>query len=194
LERLSGLFTERGHLSGLVIDETEGMPSSSAYRHRFGSLVRAYQLIGYSPSRDYRFIEINRALRAMHPTVVAETIAGIEAAGGAVERDQETDLLLVNGEFTASLVISRCFTLPGGALRWKIRLDTGLHPDISIAVRMDHANERARDYYLLPWIDVGREAKLRLAEENGSLVDTYRFDSLEPLFYLASRHALGMAA
>jgi len=194
LERLAGLFTERGHLSGLVIDETEGMPSSSAYRHRFGSLVRAYQLIGYSPSRDYRFIEINRALRAMHPTVVAGTIAGIEAAGGAVERDQETDLLLVNREFTASLVISRCFTLPGGSLRWKIRLDTGLHPDISIAVRMDHANERARDFYLLPWIDVGREAKLRLAEENGSLVDTYRFDSLEPLFYLASRQALRLAA
>lgn len=194
LERLSGLFSEKGHLSGLVIDETDGMPSSSAYRHRFGSLVRAYQLIGYSPARDYRFIEINRALRVMHAGVVDQTIAGIEAAGGEVERDLETDLLLVNREFTASIVIARCFVRPGGSLRWKVRLDTGLHPDISIAVRMDHANTLARDFYLLPWIDLGRAGKFRLAEENGVFLDTYRFDSLEPLFYLASRHHLRLAA
>lgn len=46
LERLSSLFSERGQLSGLIIDEAEDMPSSSAYRTRFGSLVRAYELIG----------------------------------------------------------------------------------------------------------------------------------------------------
>jgi DNA invertase Pin-like site-specific DNA recombinase len=101
LERLSSLFARRGQLSGLIIDETEDMPSSSAYRSRFGSLVRAYELIGYSPARDYRFIEINRALRAMHAGVVAETVAGIEAVGGSVEIDRETDLLHVNREFTA---------------------------------------------------------------------------------------------
>lgn len=194
LERLATLFTEKGHLSGLVIDEADDMPSSSAYRSRFGSLVRAYQLVGYSPARDYRFIEINRALREMHGGVVDEVIAGIETAGGAVLRDAETDLLLVNDEFTASIVVARCFALPGGGLRWKIRLDTGLHPDISIAVRMDHANARAMDFYLLPWIDVGGLAKLRLAEENGVLLDTYRFNSLDSLFYLASRHELRAAA
>ena len=38
------------------------MPSSSVYRTRFGSLVRAYQLIGYSTGRDYRYIEVNRRI------------------------------------------------------------------------------------------------------------------------------------
>ena len=33
------------------------MPSSSTFRQRFGSLLRAYELVGYSPSRDYRYIE-----------------------------------------------------------------------------------------------------------------------------------------
>jgi hypothetical protein len=160
LEHLAGLLSERGTLSGLIIDEVEGMPSSSAYRHRFGSLVRAYQLIGFSPARDYRFIEINRALRSYHHDVVSETIGGIEAAGGVVRRDTETDLLLVNEEFTASVVIARCFSTARGSNRWKIRLDTGLHPDISIAVRMDEANAAARDYYLLPRLDMGCSAKL----------------------------------
>ena len=31
------------------------MPASSAYRTRFGSLLRAYQLAGYRPDRDYRY-------------------------------------------------------------------------------------------------------------------------------------------
>ena len=70
LERLRRSLLQKGWLSGLIIDEIDDMPSSSTYRHRFGSLLRAYQLVGYSPARDYRYIEINRALRAMHPDVV----------------------------------------------------------------------------------------------------------------------------
>ena len=87
LERLTALFHEKGAVSGLVIDEMEGMPSSSTYRHRFGSLVRAYHLIGYVPDRDYRYLEINRALRSIYPGIVAETVAKIEEYGGTVQAD-----------------------------------------------------------------------------------------------------------
>src|SRR3546814_5921637 len=106
------------------------MPSSSTFRHRFGSLVRAYQLVGYAPSRDYRYIETNRTLRTLHPDVVAQVIADIGAAGGTVRRDPVTDLLHINDEFTASLVISRCHISPAGGLRWKVRFDSGLRPSI----------------------------------------------------------------
>jgi len=80
LDALHKLLHERGYLCGLVIDEAEGLPSSSAYQTRFGSLLRAYQLVGFTPERDYRYIEINRALRRMHPQIIADTIAGIEKA------------------------------------------------------------------------------------------------------------------
>ncbi len=46
IERLRNLYQNRGFLSGLIIDETEGMPSTSIYLHRFGSLIRAYQMVG----------------------------------------------------------------------------------------------------------------------------------------------------
>lgn len=42
IQRLRNLYRDRGFLSGLVIDETDGMPSSSVYMYRFGSLIRAY--------------------------------------------------------------------------------------------------------------------------------------------------------
>jgi hypothetical protein len=193
LDQLTSLLGKKGALSGLIIDEVEDMPSSSAYRSRFGSLVRAYQLVGYDPRRDYRYVETNRALRAMFPEIVAETIANIEQAGGTVQTDPGTDLFTINDEFTASIVIVRCLHTPAGRLRWKVRFESGLQPDITVAVRMDGSNQSILDYYLLPRIDMTAH-KLRLAEENGVPLDAYRFDSLDPLFDLCARQTLRLTA
>ena len=73
IERLRSLYQNRGFLSGLIIDETEGMPSTSIYAHRFGSLVRAYQMVGFTPDRDYRYLETNKFLRRFHPEIVNQT-------------------------------------------------------------------------------------------------------------------------
>jgi hypothetical protein len=67
-----------------------------------------------------------------------------------------------------------------------LRFDTGLAPDLSVAVRMDETNEHRLDYYLLPRIDVFRPA-LRLAEYNGLSLDAYRFDTLDHFFEMAAR-------
>ncbi|MGP0091239.1 MAG: recombinase family protein [Xanthobacteraceae bacterium] len=189
LGALQRLLQDRGHLSGLIIDENERLPSSSAYQSRFGSLLRAYEQVGYRPDRDYRYIEINRALRRMHPQIVTGTIAGIEQVGGWVEQNPATDLLTINGEFTASIVVVRCRTTPAGSLRWKIRFDVGLWPDITVAVRMNQPNREALDYYLLPRIDM-TEPRLRLAKDNGVSLDAYRFETLDALFGLAVRAEL----
>jgi hypothetical protein len=193
LMRLAGLLQQTGWLSGLVIDERDDMPSTAAYRSRFGSLLRAYQMIGYSPGRDYDYVEVNRLLRSMHRRVVNDTVHAIEQAGGAVRIDAQTDLLIVNDEFTTSVVIGRCLSTLSGARRWKLRLDARLRPDITIAIRMDAANHDPLDYYLLPRIDIV-EPRLHLAEENGFLLDAYRFDSVEAFFELAARSRIAVAA
>jgi DNA invertase Pin-like site-specific DNA recombinase len=193
LELLQSILESKGYLTGLIIDEVEDCPSSSAYRSRFGSLLRAYALVGFSPDHDYRYIEINRQLRALHPTIIEEVFEGIRRAGGNVDRDPGTDLLTVNGEFTASIVIARCFATVAGSMRWKVRLDAELKPDLTVAVRMDAANERAKDYYLLPRLDM-HEAVLRIAEYNGLSLDSYRFDTLDALFRMSARAPLRRAA
>lgn len=186
LERLRQLYEARGYLSGIVIDETENAPSSSAYQSRFGSLLRAYQLIGFTPDRDYRYIEINRSLRALYPEVLAEAIAGIESAGGTVSRAPATDILTINFEFTVSIVIARCRQTPAGSSRWVIRFDGGMRPDITIVIRMDETNSVRRDYYILPMLDISMP-RVRMGEYNGVSLDAYRFETLEPLFLLAER-------
>ena len=157
LASLRRVLLRHGYLSGIVIDETTDCPSSSAFASRFGSLIRTYTLIGYTPDRDYRYLEINRRLRELHPSIVSDAMNAMMAAGARVERDSTTDLLLVNSEFTVSLALCRCRTTDTGTNRWIVRFDTALKPDITIAVRMKPDSQSIRDYYLLPAIDVWSE-------------------------------------
>ncbi len=186
LAKLRGLLSQHGHISGILIDETESLPSSAAFSHRFGSLISAYQLIGYDPKIDYSFIEINRKLRKRHPEIVASVVQKIEALGATASWDENTDLLWVNNELRVSIVLCRHTTTFAGSSRWLIRLDAGLKPDITIAVRMDATNEGIRDYYVLPGIDMIWE-NLRIAEANGIYLDAYRFDTLDFFFGMAER-------
>jgi hypothetical protein len=129
----------------------------------------------------------------MYPRVVADVTAKIEALGAHIGRDAETEILTINREFTASLVIARCRLTAAGSLRWMIRLDTGLLPDITVAIRMNTANTDPLDYYLLPSIDL-TAGKLRLAEENRFALDAYRFPTLDYFFGMAERARIQEAA
>ena len=147
----------------------------------------------YTPERDYQFVETNRQLRALHPKIVGAVIEGIVRHGGSVVGDAGSDLITINQEFTVSIVIARCRCTAAGTHHWLIRLDTGLSPDITVAVRMDEPNEAPLDYYLLPRIDVLFE-KLRLKEDNGLGLDVYRFDALEFFLTMTERTKIAEAA
>lgn len=86
LERLPRLFQRHGYISGLVIDEADGMPSSGAYAHRFGSLIRAYSLVGFTPDRDYHYVEVNRLLRLFHGDEVERESKEKRSPEGSVVR------------------------------------------------------------------------------------------------------------
>jgi hypothetical protein len=44
-------------------------------------------LIGSEPARDYRYVEINRALRQAHPDIVAQILDGIAKHGVQAVQD-----------------------------------------------------------------------------------------------------------
>ncbi len=129
----------------------------------------------------------------MHPEVVSETEHRIAELGGQVVHDPATEMLTVNREFTASIVLARCKSLDSGNLRWKVRFDTSLQPDITVAVRLNRANETALDYYLLPRLDFALP-RVSLLEHNPAELDSYRFDSLDYLYAMAERTRVRWAA
>lgn len=193
LALLGQVLAAQGQLSGIIIDEYDGVPSSSSFHSRFGSLLRAYSLIGYVPDHDYRYIDINRALRALHPTIVQDVIASAGRFGGFASQNLENGLLTINDEITVSVVLARCTTTKAGSRRWKIRLDAALRPDLTICVRMDEENLHAMDFYLLPRMTL-EESVLRLADYNGLSIDAFRCDSLESFSSFVSRAPFRAAA
>jgi DNA invertase Pin-like site-specific DNA recombinase len=193
LERLRQILDQHGRISGLLIDESDDLPSSAAFRHRFGSLVRAYQLIGYNPDTDFSFIEVNRFLRQKHPAIVQEVIAQLATLGVHVERNPANELLVLDRELVVSLVLSRCRRTPAGAPRWLVRFEESHRPDITLVARMDESNQAIKDYYLFPALDQVT-LRLRLAECNHALLDTYRFDDLGFFYALAERISLANVA
>jgi len=90
LDKLRALLEQHGRISGFIIDEADDIPSSMAFRHRFGSLVSAYRLIGYNPEIDYSFIETNRKVRKQHPEIVASVVRQIQELGAVATLDEKT--------------------------------------------------------------------------------------------------------
>jgi len=193
IEKLRNLYERRGLLSGLIIDEAEGMPSKAAYIHHFGSLIRAYRTVGFNPDRDYRYLEVNQFLRRLHPQIVLQTEQTIFNLGGSAERDPATDLLRINREFSVSMVLARCQTLDNGRYRWKVRFDASLAPDITLVIRLDQPNQAPLDYYLLPKLDFG-SLKISLGERNGIEFESYRFNTLDYLYGMSERARIRRAA
>lgn len=193
LQALRDLYARQGRLSALIIDEADCLPPSSLFRTRFGGLLRAYRLIGYTPERDYRYVVINQHLRLLHAEVVAGVVRSLERlCGRHIRVDPESCLLELNHNLYISIVISRCFTTHAGTRRWKIRFDSGLHPDITVAVRMDTANEAIKDYYLLPSLEFSHD-QVKLAEANEGFLDSFRADTLDYLLNLSVNISLDKA-
>jgi DNA invertase Pin-like site-specific DNA recombinase len=193
LERLRQLLRAQGRLSGILIDETEEMPSSSCYSTRFGSLTRAYALIGWAPDRDFAYVEINRKLRRRHADLIASILDQLLGLGATVSVNEDNDLLHINAEYTASLILARCRETRAGSHRWQLRFDERLSPDVVIAARLQPGNEEILDYYLLPRLDVLTE-HLSLRSENGLILDVYRFNNLNFFMEMAQRARLEGAA
>jgi len=186
LERLRELLRVHGKLSGILINETDDMPSSACYSSRFGSLTRAYELIGWTSDRDFAYIEINRSLRRKHADLIASILDQLLKLGATVSVNTTNDLLTINSEYTASLILARCHRTSAGNHRWRLRFDESLRPDIIIAARLQPGNEDILDYYLLPRVDILTE-RLNLQPENGLILDVYRFNNLNFFMEIAQR-------
>ena len=187
LDHLRRLYAEHGQLSAVLIDQSDALPSSSTYRTRFGSLRRAYELIGYQTNFDSERAEINARLRAMYPDIVDQTLASIKTIGGNVTQAPDTGLLTLNSELQVSLVLSRCQTSGDGRYRWRVRFDPERYQaDLTLVIRLNHYNEGALDYYLLPWLDLPKN-HLAIDARSALQFEAFRFDDLQFFYGMAAR-------
>ncbi|MFP8416569.1 recombinase family protein [Enterobacter hormaechei] len=188
LDKLRHLLKIRGRLSGIIIDEEELFPSSSIFRSRFGGLVRAYSLIGYTPQHDYSYLEIKKQIAEHNLSFIDTLVQDIYRYGGWGSI-QEDGSLYINDEFSISTHLIRCQRLSSGKLRWKIKFNMLHRYDCMIFPRLDSSNNTVVDYFIFPAIDI-LHSDLTLHENNGFILELYRFDDLSCLERLVKRTLL----
>jgi hypothetical protein len=155
-------------------------------------LLEAYRRAGIDPGRDYQYVEINRGLRSLHPKLISDLMRRLDSAGASVAHNRQSDLFLINGQYSASVVLSRFRRTQAGSPRWLVRIDQRFAPDITILVRMSADNLSPADYYLLPLMDID-VPRLILCETNGAHLDTFQFDNLDYFAALAARRRIEVA-
>jgi DNA invertase Pin-like site-specific DNA recombinase len=149
LGKLARLFAEQGCLTTEMINAAEGVPHSTLYRKRFGSLRRAYELVGYRRDRNFEYFDGRRAVTATIATIAAELESNIQVAKQTADFDGQRDILTING-IAVSIVVARSVRLPTGSLRWKIGRKINRSCSFVVFVRMTEGNESVLDFHLLP--------------------------------------------
>ena len=194
LEMLRNLFKKYGKVSGILIDEADEMPSSAVYYNRFGSLIRAYTLIGYTPKVDYSYIEINKKIRVMHADILDTIHREFIIAGTTVRLDAvDSGIRWINGEVKLSLILSRCKRQKSGNARWHIRLERSTSADFTIVVRLNPDNKTIKDYYLIPRFDLDLLDE-HISENNNMFLEMFRFDDITWFYKMFSRLELKVVA
>lgn len=152
LLRLRLTLRRLGKLNSRVINTELGLNHVSSYVKHFGSLRKAYALIGYVSPRDCDWIDTRdlwAAEQARHATELAEALRtdlGLQA-------DLAPDAigLLVGGARAVSFLVARRLAHRGKdhAAQWKAyrrQISSGL----LAVMRLDAANRAIEDYVLLP--------------------------------------------
>jgi DNA invertase Pin-like site-specific DNA recombinase len=181
LNRLSALLRENGRLSKRIMDKARDVPCHALYLSRFGSLLRAYKLIGYDPGGNFDYLEVRHSARAALAALVADIITKIESAGGSAAYDPESCVLTINAKVSAFVIIARCTLTRAKYPLWQIDLGRCPRCDLTMVARMDEATENIVDYYLFPRIEVPQRGVVRLRDRKGSYAEPYRFGTLDPL-------------
>ncbi len=147
LEKLRELLARHGRLSGELIDAAEGMPGIEFYRLRFGSLLRAYQLVGFRPDRDYRWLR-GYAQRWYLCEALRREIPAKLAARGLTVRRESRKVLVVEERWRVAVMVARCEPA-NGEPRWYIQVGMKRLPHWLLIARLDTENAGPQDYWLV---------------------------------------------
>lgn len=153
LLRLRLTLRRRGKLNSRIINTTLGLNHVSSYVKHFGSLRKAYALIGYVASRDCDWLDTKELWapeQARHAIELAEILRA--DLGLQVELVQDGIGLDVGGARRVSFLVARRLANRGEdhapqRKAYRRQISSGL----LAVMRLDAANKAIEDYVLLPF-------------------------------------------
>jgi DNA invertase Pin-like site-specific DNA recombinase len=178
LERLREAFNEKGRLSVSIMNGIDGLASPALYVLRFGSLRKAYSLVGYRPPRDCRYIDSKPLLKAKLAEQASDIARRIRALGASVILDARAQAMTVDGRLDVSFRIARFYHDPKRAPVWHFTRRINSPPGLIVALRLNKKNTDVRDYFLVPTSEM-RRTREQLTETSRSRFAKYRASSAQ---------------
>jgi len=186
LASLRALLAREGRLSLHLIKNSPEMPSPSTYRHRFGSLRRAYELIGYGHPDQFGPIDLRRRTQALLEELIAQIVAMLPRDASVARRGGRwRSRLRLKGGLMVSVLIARSVHVWKQTVRWQIdpvRHERGL---VTLVARLDGANREFLDFHLFPGMDRTRRFVLSVNDpwlERGRQLELHDFCQVSNMY------------
>ena len=150
LDDLRALWRKNGTVSERLLNSAPGLASIAAYRHRFGSLTQAFELIGYVGRRKAGMKARNQTL-CLRDDLIASLVR---------QGDDKVSVVRANGHFRPklqlrdgsllSIYVIRSSRIANGELRWIFNVYPQERQSPAFIARLDSDNNIFQDFYVLP--------------------------------------------
>lgn len=191
LDALRSLLSREGKLTHENIDRSCEVPSARTYRHRFGSLQKACQLIGYRQraNGDRRLskerVRTRRQTDVLRRSVIREIRQKFRGEVRVVRSATGwgRPVLCFDNGLRIPIFVSRCFKTARGNNRWKLALIAPEQGLVTLICRCTPSNEAIQDFHLVPTVKTRRG--LRLTPNDSWLKEGEKLPDLRSLLRLA---------
>ncbi len=155
LRELKALWKRHGTLSEAMIDHAPGVPAVSGLRHRFGSMVKVYELLGFKPAPIHA---MSASKAKMMSRLRAQVFASVrESFPYDVTFNQLSGRHLYCFAFPAvgnvAVVLCRSFDRPGGIRCWTMSARSVPREVPALVCLLSRDNESIQEYYVMPKIE-----------------------------------------
>jgi DNA invertase Pin-like site-specific DNA recombinase len=150
LTSLRLMLKSEGRLDQRMINNCRDVSCVTTYVKRFGSLTKAYELIGYHRTKNFRRKAVIRSIRKLRKSVMNKLLMIFPDRMSLTQKTPayRPELQVRNGP-ALSLVICKATRTARGQRLWEFsgRVDRS---KVTLLCRCDENNERIHDYHLLP--------------------------------------------
>ena len=189
LERLGRLLVAKGRLTENIIDKARTVASYSTYRHRFGSIRRAYELVGYQTLQgvfercDNRKgtqrlrDELLDRIKAMFPKVL--TVFHLPGKLRPIMR--------LDNDLRVSVIVCRTRLTKARMRKWVLNPIAEERDHITLLALLNSANDGFHSFVLFPRID--KVTEYRFAGDDSWLSKGIRLGEISDFYEAAKRLA-----
>jgi DNA invertase Pin-like site-specific DNA recombinase len=179
LDSLRALLKREGRLSERLIESIKGMPSATTYTNRFGSLRNAYKLVGWKPTMQQKFIDLNTTVADHRSKLIAKILIDFSSLEISVDHDKNKCLFTDSFGILISFVVARCSPVKNHDY-WNVYFPPKLPAHFYVAARLKPGNGEIWDYFIFARSFLANH-RVTLGAVNSNKLKAHRFDDLTAL-------------